>query len=111
MSYYITPDEYERAERNGICYDLLNSRVRALGWNIERAINTPVKRKSTYKNHGSYTQTALENNISLSTYYERVRGGMSKEEASTKPIQCKRQWSMEMRKRIGKGRGRECTGI
>ena len=39
--YYITPEEYETAERNGISRVLLDKRVRDLLWDKETAINKP----------------------------------------------------------------------
>ena len=32
MSYYITPEQYEIAEANGISYNTLYKRVYELGW-------------------------------------------------------------------------------
>lgn len=84
--YYITDEEYAEAEKNGIYYQLLNTRIRDLGWDKQRAINTSVKRKRGHESHGHYPQQAIDNNISLSTYYSRVERGMSKEKASTKPV-------------------------
>ena len=43
--WYITPDDFERAAKNGINQDALRQRVRTLGWDIERAIKTPLKKK------------------------------------------------------------------
>ena len=42
--WYITPDDFERAAKNGINGDALRQRVRTLGWDIERAIKTPLKK-------------------------------------------------------------------
>ena len=38
--YYITPEEYEIAERNGVCASTLNRRIRDLGWEKDIAITT-----------------------------------------------------------------------
>ena len=42
--WYITPDDFERAAKNGINKDTLRQRVRTLGWDIERAIKSPLKK-------------------------------------------------------------------
>jgi hypothetical protein len=40
--YYITPEEYEEAERNGISRKHVNYRIRQFGWGKQKAITTPV---------------------------------------------------------------------
>ena len=44
--FYITPEEYKIAAQNGINRKTLEDRIRKLGWNKERAINTPTKKKN-----------------------------------------------------------------
>jgi hypothetical protein len=41
--WYITPEEYEEAEKNGISRDTLEHRVRYLAWNKEDAVNKPLR--------------------------------------------------------------------
>ena len=52
--YYITPEEYEEAERNGVDAFNLERRIRLLGWNKQRAINTPLRKITNRKKMGSY---------------------------------------------------------
>src|SRR5699024_7006490 len=98
--YYITPEEYAIAEKNGISYDTLNGGIRVYGWNKQRAITQPVKKQKKTTNHGSYPKQAEENGIPRSTYYSRIRAGMSKREASTKSVRCNRKWAEKMRSKI-----------
>jgi len=86
------------AQSNGIPNSTFHSRVKKYGWDIEKASTTPpmqskdvvkkmteVKRK--YPKH--FEITALANGISYQTFGDRVRRGMSMEEASTVPIMTK----------------------
>ncbi len=41
--FYITPEEYEVAEKNGIDKRTLEQRIREYGWDKERAITIPKK--------------------------------------------------------------------
>jgi len=43
--FYITPEEYQIAEQNGISAATLEARVRSLAWKKERAIYTPPHEK------------------------------------------------------------------
>ncbi|EOO23583.1 hypothetical protein IIU_06990 [Bacillus cereus VD133] len=78
--YYITPDEYERAERNGVCASTLRSRVYDLCWRKERAINTP-----PIKNHlwREVKDIALSNGIAKNTFEKRIELGWSLNRAIT----------------------------
>lgn len=38
VNYYITPEEYDLAEKNGICKATLESRIKQLGWSKKKAI-------------------------------------------------------------------------
>ena len=46
--FYITPDDYRIAEENGISKDTLLSRVRKLGWDVDKAITKPVRAKRKF---------------------------------------------------------------
>ena len=84
FEFYITPDEYAAAERNGINSKYLEQRVRRLGWHKDRAINTPV-RKSKSKKH--WAEIAETNGINYDTFTKRVNGyGWSLEKAATRPL-------------------------
>lgn len=95
--YYITPEEYEIAEKNGISRATLECRVRDLMWDKKRAITEPPQKKD-YSNK-KYADIAEKNGINRNTFYSRVRRGMCPKEACTKPLQDKRKWAKEMRER------------
>lgn len=84
-SFYITPNEYKKAESLGIDAFNLERRVRLLGWTKEKAISTPL-RKVTNRKH--WAQIAESNGINYNTFMSRINiYGMSEEEAATKPLQ------------------------
>lgn len=78
---YITPEEYDIAEKNGISKKLLERRIRTYGWDRERALTEPPGSK-----YGKWIEIAEKNGIKRQTFYVRVNEGMTPEEAATKPI-------------------------
>ncbi len=70
--YYITPAEYELAARNGVSRELVNHRVRGLGWDKDRAVITS-PRKTTI--HRKWLEIAAKNGISKRLYFKRVYRG------------------------------------
>lgn len=95
--YYITPQEYKTAEKNGISRWTLEVRVKDLLWDKKRAITEPPQQKNYSLK--KYADKAEKNGIKRGTFYMRVRRGMSPSEACTRPLQNKKQWSREMRAR------------
>lgn len=85
MQAPLLDEHFETALSNGIARVLLHSRYYQRGWPLERATTEPVNVRVPSE-HTSYIDVAQVNGISRSTYLTRVRGGMSKEEASTKPV-------------------------
>lgn len=81
-TYYITPDQYDTALTNGITAHLLNYRVRAGGWGIEKATTIP-PREQKYKH---WLVIAKQNGICNQTFYGRVRKGMDPEQAAIIPV-------------------------
>lgn len=77
-------EHFEKAMSFGITRVLLHSRYYQRDWPLERATTEPVNKKIPSE-HASYIDVAQEHGIARTTYLTRVRGGMSKEEASTKP--------------------------
>ena len=99
--YYITDEEYAIAERNGISKDTLNFRIRRMGWNKERALNTPARK---YTDRTKQIEIAESNGISRRTFYDRLADGWKVEDAYTIPImeRCQileRMWKERDRKR------------
>ncbi|WP_283746295.1 MULTISPECIES: hypothetical protein [Bacillus cereus group] len=82
--YYITPEEYEIAERNGINRKVLNERVRNLKWDKTIAMTKPV-RKSKSTGWRQVKEIALKNGICRQTYYARRKKGWKLIDAISKP--------------------------
>lgn len=81
--FYITPEEYDIAEKNGISRALLNQRVRGGGWDKEVAMSKPSQHGSTGWN--LVKEIAKENGISYWTFKQRRRAGMELMKAATIP--------------------------
>lgn len=82
--FYITPEEYKIAAQNGIHRKTLEDRIRKLGWNKERAINTPTQKRTDYS---EWYPIARENGIPEVTFRSRVnKYKWSEEKAATEPI-------------------------
>src|SRR5699024_10987862 len=82
--YYITPEDYERALKNGVSKSTLERRVYHQLWDKKRAINTPIRK---FDKDCKYVKQAKENGIKYGTYWERVNRGWSRQKASTQPVQ------------------------
>ncbi len=83
--WYITPEQYEAAAKNGIDKGTLDNRVRQQGWDIDRAMTQP-KQKRTFKMTKELVEKAAKNGIKRRTLYTRIWRGMDPEEAATKPL-------------------------
>ena len=81
--WYITPEDYETAAKNGINKRLLYHRVYVYGWSIERAINT--KKKGENISSEAFKEAAKKG-IDRATVFSRLRHGWSEEKALTTPI-------------------------
>ncbi|WP_338630441.1 hypothetical protein [Clostridium baratii] len=88
FNYYITPEEYAIAERNGIGKDTLESRVRKLGWDKEKAITKKVEKRNKY---GEWIEVSRRNGINDATFRYRVRKGWTLEKAATEPVMTKEE--------------------
>ncbi|OOZ76560.1 hypothetical protein BHL35_25385 [Bacillus cereus] len=88
MKYYgpvITDEDYEKAAKNGISKSNVYQRVNENGWDLERAITVPVRKKKGSKLNVGMIILAERNGISKPTYYKRIKSGMDPYEAATKP--------------------------
>jgi len=81
--YYITPEEYEIAAKNGICRKTLEKRIRELGWDKERAISEKPRKKSSIK---KLAEIAKKNGINYHTFHYRIRNGWEIERAVSAPL-------------------------
>lgn len=89
---YITPEEYDIAEGNGIDNITVNVRVKRLGWTKERAINTPIQKQRKRGSLDEYIKIAESNGISYRMFFQRYNVlGWSLEKSSTKPPQTKEE--------------------
>lgn len=84
MSYYIMPEEYDEAKRNGISRNHLHQRVFNLAWDRKRAITQPVRKGN--RKYGDLPAIAEKNGIPRGTFYSRVKYGIDPEIAATMKI-------------------------
>lgn len=82
--HYITPQDYDIAERNGINKKQVYARVYAHMWNIEKAITQPIRKQN--KCNKEALEKAEKNGISNNVFYSRIRNGWDEEKACTVPI-------------------------
>lgn len=95
--FYITPEEYAEAERNGVDPFNLERRVRLLGWKKEVAIETPM-RQLTDRKH--WVAIAKENGIGYQTFMNRVNScGWTEKEAATTPVISKSKQAQQMNRK------------
>ena len=88
--FYITPEDYKIAEENGISKDTLLSRVRKLGWDVDKAITKPVRVKRKFTEEE--IKTMEENGVNQNIAANRMYWGWNLEEAITKPKKRGRQY-------------------
>ena len=88
--FYITPEDYKIAEENGISKDTLLSRVRKLGWDVDKAITKPVRAKRKFTEEE--IKTMEENGVNPNIAAGRMCWGWNLEEAITKPKKKGRQY-------------------
>jgi uncharacterized protein YjcR len=96
--YYVTPEEYEIAQKNGISPGRVNDRIRNYGWSKKDAITIPPMKMKPFNE--KYVKLAESNGISRDTFRLRVRHyGMSEYEAATKPLQDRKKQANIMQKK------------
>ncbi|HDR4393062.1 hypothetical protein V4C29_23995 [Bacillus cereus] len=88
--YYITDEDYKRAEAFGISNKLLSDRVYIYRWNKEKAITTPV-RKTKNRGWKEFKQIALENGVSERTFRRRRQEGWDAVIAATTPPKTRKE--------------------
>jgi hypothetical protein len=84
MHIYLSPEHYEIAESNGIPAKLLYARVYTNSWDIERAISQPVQQRTGIWKE--YQEACKKIGLHKTTFFYRMKKGMSPEEASTEPV-------------------------
>lgn len=87
--FYITPEEYEIAENNGIPKATLEFRTRTLMWDKRRAMTEKPQNKICRK---EWAEVAAKNGIKYHTFLSRILdSGFTPEEAATKPLQSEKE--------------------
>ena len=76
--WYITPEDYETAEKNGIKKDTVIQRVRRFGWDVDTAITKKIKRENLPQ---EIVDKAKELGISKDLLVKRIKRGWSMEDA------------------------------
>jgi hypothetical protein len=81
---FVSDNDIKKAEANGVNYKNLYNRVYRLGWEVERAIHTPVKKDSRI---AKYRPLLQKHGIAESVFYTRIyQQGWDLEEAATTPL-------------------------
>lgn len=84
MGYYIAPDDYARAEANGISAETLVQRVRVYGWDTGRAATQPIRVR---QDRSHWRALAEANGITRDAFYRRINQyGWSLEQAASTPL-------------------------
>ena len=82
--YYITDEDYEEAQKNGINKNRLQARVLRLGWSIKRAKTQPIMKKKNITDE--QLKIAKENGVDRRGILSRMsQSGMTLEEAISRP--------------------------
>jgi hypothetical protein len=81
--YYIKPEEYEIASRNGISRYCLETRIRSLGWSKQKA-TTEAPRHQT--DRSEIREVALAHGIKYEQLISRISKGWDQHRAATEPI-------------------------
>ena len=88
--FYITPEDFKIAEENGIPEHVVTTRVRKLGWDVDKAITKPVRAKRKFTKEE--IKTMEENGVNQNIAANRMYWGWNLEEAITKPKKRGRQY-------------------
>ena len=88
--FYITPEDFEKAKENGIPKDTVLTRVRMLGWDVDKAITKPPRKIRKFTKEE--IRTMEENGIDRNTVSCRLNYGWTLEEAISRPKKPGRQY-------------------
>ena len=88
--FYITPEDFEKAKENGIPKDTVLTRVRMLGWDVDRAITKPPRKIRKFTKEE--IKIMEENGIGRNTAVCRLKYGWTLEEAISRPKKPGRQY-------------------
>lgn len=82
--YYLTPEDYEAAEANGINQQTAYRRFYQLNWSKERAITQKPRKLNKYT---EWVKLAEQKGIKHNTFLNRLARGWDLEKAATTPLQ------------------------
>ena len=88
--FYITPEDFEKAKENGIPKDTVLTRVRMLGWDVDKAITKPPRKIRKFTKEE--IKIMEENGIGRNTAVCRFKYGWTLEEAISRPKKPGRQY-------------------
>ena len=88
--FYITPEDFEKAKENGIHKETVITRVRKLGWDVDKAITKPARKKRKFTKEE--IEIMEENGIDRNCAVCRLNCGWTVEEAISKPKKQGRQY-------------------
>jgi len=81
---------YKYCEKHGISYDVVRNRIEKMGWEVEKAITTPVEERKKRENRiykgKNLKEYCRDNDLPYTTVLGRIQKGMSVEEAVETPI-------------------------
>lgn len=81
--YYLTEDDYLKAEKNGISRKNLYNRHYILGWSVEKSITEPMKVHKVRWKH--FEEKCQKVGLSRAGFFHRIERGMDPELASSIP--------------------------
>jgi hypothetical protein len=84
VQYYVTPQDYESAEKLGISKENVYQRVHVYNWPVKRAISQPLCKVNAY-GWKENKHIAKQNGVPYRTYIGRVTSGWSQEDAASTP--------------------------
>ena len=88
--FYITPEDFEKAKENGIPKDTVLTRVRMLGWDVDKAITKPPRKIRKFTKEE--IKIMEKNGIDRNTVSCRLNYGWTLEEAISRPKKPGRQY-------------------
>lgn len=78
---FLTEEEYELAETNGVSREMAFKRVNSYGWDRRKAVTRkPITKRGTYT---EYVKRAVVNGINKRAFYHRIDRGWDPEKACT----------------------------
>src|SRR5690606_11362775 len=81
--HYVTPEEYAAAAAIGISPATLDQRIRQYGWDKQRAITTPPRKRT---DHSRWWPVMEKHGIPQEVYLNRISRGWDPERAATEPL-------------------------